>query len=182
MVGSRLTLKTVQGGAQETKGLISLILVSATSVAPAEPDASRDQVPDQACRGLDASTLVSNVILHSRLTIDAKLDLLVHGSTQRPMVLASIHVIGVVLGVVNMFLGAVAAKSLSSNFKFFGAKAKSHETEDTEEESDGFGRNGLDGTDVDGLGIVPQPVTKVDAGNVVLAELLATKGRRHSKL
>jgi len=68
----------------------------------------------------------------------------------------------------------VAAQPVAGNLELLGAVAKRHEAQHPEQDADGLGRHHLDGADVDGLGVVPQPVAKVDALHVHLAELLAS--------
>ena len=124
-------------------------------------------------RGHDANTLVRNVVLHASLGINGELDLLVNGPTETAVVLTGILVISVVLGVVNVLLGPVATKSFAGNFELAGAIAEGHEAEDAKEEADSFSRDGLDRSNIDGLGVVAGPVAKVGLLYHELGELLA---------
>lgn len=72
-----------------------------------------------------------------------------------------------------MLLGPVAAEAVSRHLKLLCAVAKAHEAEDPQQDSDSLRRHHLDGAHVDGLGVVTQPVAKVDALDVHFAELLA---------
>lgn len=75
-----------------------------------------------------------------------------------------------------MVLRAVGTETVRSNFEFLGAVAKGQETEDAEKKSDGLGRDRLDGSNIDGLGVVAEPVSKVDTGDSKLVKLLAAGG------
>ncbi len=71
-------------------------------------------------RSHNASLLVCDVVLHSSSLVDTELDSLVDWSTESLIILGSIDVIGIVLGVVDVIFGPVAAKSVSGNFEFLG--------------------------------------------------------------
>lgn len=166
----------------EAEGLVALSLVSAASIAPSKADTAGKEIPNKSGRGSDTGTLVGDVVLHTGLRVDGELETFVYRATKGSVVVAGIHVVGIVFGVINMFFGAVATEAVGSNFKLLGSETEGHETEDAEEKSDGFGRYCLDGTDVDGLGVIPEPVSKVNSGDVELVELLAAKGSCHGNL
>jgi hypothetical protein len=73
-----------------------------------------------------------------------------------------------------VLLGPVAAQAVTRHLELLGAVAKRHEAQHPEQDADGLGRHHLDGAHVDSLRVVPQPVAKVDALDVHLAELLAS--------
>ncbi|EPE06016.1 hypothetical protein F503_02845 [Ophiostoma piceae UAMH 11346] len=177
-----VVLKTVQTGAEETQGLVEVILVAGAAVGAAELDAAAEELAHVVGTGHDVGALVCNVVLHAGLGVDAELDALVDGATQAGIVAAGIDVVGVVLGVVDVVLGAVAAQTVGGDLELFGAVAKGQEAENTEQQTDGLGRDGLDGTDIDGLAVVAQPVAKVDTRDRELVKLLAADGAGHEQL
>ena len=130
----------------------------------------------------DISTLVGNVVLHASLLINGQLNTLVDGPSQAAVVLAGVHVVRIILGVVDVVLRAVAAEPVRSDLKLAGAVAEAEEAEHAKQQADGLCRDGLDGTDVDGLAVVSQPVAKVDTGDHHLVELLAAHGAGHQDL
>lgn len=80
---------------------------------------------------------------------------------------------GTDLGVVDVLLRPVAAKSVPGDLEFLGAIAKGHEAQDPEQDADRLGRHHLDGADIDSLRVVSEPVAKVHTLDVHLAKLLA---------
>jgi hypothetical protein len=130
----------------------------------------------------DVNTLIGDVVLHSRLRVNSKLNSLVYRATETAVVLSSIDVVGVVFGVVDVILGTIAAQALGSDLELTATIAKRQKAEHAEEKTDGLRRDRLDGTDVNGLGVVAKPVTEVYAGNHHLVELLASHGTSHDKL
>ena len=177
-----VVLQAVQTSSQETKGLVEILVVLVSPVAAAELDAFPKELANMQRRGHDVDILIRNVILHARLGVDAELDLLVHGAAQTTVVLRRIFVIGIVLGVVDVVLGAVAAQTVGRDLELAAAIAKGEEAEDAEEQTDGLSRDALDRADVDGLGVVAEPVAKVDAGDHDLVKLLATNRAGHHDL
>ena len=121
-------------------------------------------------------TLVCNVVLHACLGIDRQLSFFVDWASKALIVLTSINVLGVILGVVDVVLGTVAAQSFGSDLELARAVAEGHETENAEQKANGLGRNRLDSTDIDSLGIISKPVSEVDTRNVDFVELLAVEG------
>lgn len=79
-------------------------------------------------------------------------------------------------------LRPVAAQTLSSDLELARAIAEGQEAKDAEQKADGLGRHRLDGSDINSLGVVTEPVTKIGAGNHELVELLATDGSGHQDL
>ena len=144
-------------------------------------NAAGEELPDVKGRRHDISTLVCNVVLHARFLVNGKLSTLIDRTAESPVVLAGILVLGIVLGIVDMVFGTVATKTIGCNLKLAGAEAEGQEAQDTKEQADGLCGNSLDGTDIDGLGVVAKPIAKVDAGNHQLVELLATKGASHGQ-
>lgn len=175
------TFETVQTGSHETKRLVKVGLVVVVLVGTSQLNAAGEEVPHMLGRSHDVGSLVGNVVLHARLGVDGELRSLVNGAAKAPVVLAGIDIVGVVLGVINVVFGTIAAEALGGDFEFAGAVAKGQEAEDAEQETDGLCRDRLDGTDVDGLGIVTEPVAKVDTGHHELAKLFAVEGSGHGQ-
>jgi hypothetical protein len=80
------------------------------------------------------------------------------------------------LGVVDMFFGPIAPKSLRRDFEFSSSVAKSDEGETPEQDTNGFSRELLQATNIDSLGVVTEPVAKVNSLDVELLKLLAAAG------
>lgn len=74
-----------------------------------------------------------------------------------------------------MLFGSIAAKSLSSHFEFTRAVAKGQETQDPEQDTNGFGADVFDSSNVDGLRVITEPVAKVDL--IQLVDRLANEFR-----
>ena len=172
----------MQSSTHKAESLVELGLVVGLLVRAAQANALAEELANMLSRGHDASVLVGNVVLHAGLLVNGELDTLIDGATKAAVVVAGVDVVGIVLGVVDMVLGAVAAQAVGGDFKLAATIAKGQETEDAEKEADGFGGNGLDGTDIDGLGVVAEPVAKVNAGNGELVESLAAHGAGHGDL
>ncbi|KIH89564.1 hypothetical protein SPBR_06515 [Sporothrix brasiliensis 5110] len=175
-------LEAVQAGAHEAQSLVQVLLALAVAVRAAEIDALAKELTDVVGAGHDASTLVGNVVLHARVGVDGELDALVHGAAEARVVAAGVEVVGIVLGVVDVVFGAVGAQALGGDLEFAGAIAKRQEAQDAEQQANGLGRDGLDGTDVNGLAVVAEPVAKVHAHDSELVELLAAHGTGHEQL
>lgn len=169
-----LTFKTVKSGSHETESLVQILLVSiVVSVSASKLDAALEKLPAMLSRRHNTDTLVCNVVLHARLGINGKLCLLIDRATKSTIVLASVNVLGIVLGVIDVLLGAVAAKALRSDLELARSETEGHETQDAEQETDSLSRNSLDGSNIDSLGVITEPVTKVDSGNGHFVEFLA---------
>lgn len=156
----------MQASSEQTKSLVNLSLVTTVLVAPSELNALAEKVADVLGRSHDASILIGDVVLHARLLVNAELYALINRAAESAVVLGGILVLGVVLGVVDVVLGTVAAKTISCDLELAGAIAKSHKTQDTEQQPDSLGGNGLDSADIDGLGII----TNSQVSNNVLSE------------
>lgn len=72
-----------------------------------------------------------------------------------------------------MLLWPVAAQAVTGDLKLLRPVAEAHEAKDPEQDPDSLCRHHLDGADIDSLRVVAQPIAKVDAFDVHLAELLA---------
>lgn len=174
-----LTFQAVKTSAHETKRLVEIGLVVVVLVAAAELDAAGKEGSDVLGRSHDVIRLGGNVALHSAALVNGELGLLVDGASEAVVVLGGVDIVGIVLGVVDVVLGAVAADAVGGDLELAGAVAKGHEAEDAEEQADGLGGDGLDGADVDGLGVVAEPVAKVNAGDHDFAKLFAVEGLGH---
>ena len=99
-------------------------------------DAPGEAVLDIASTRGNAQILIGNVILHPGVGIDLQFDGL-DGRTQPGIVLPGISVIGIVLGVVDVFFGAVDAQAFLGDFEFSGGVAKTQKGQDPDEDADG---------------------------------------------
>jgi hypothetical protein len=97
-------------GTEEAEGLVELLLVSASVERSTEIDAAAEEVADQLSRRGDASVFWGDVVLQAGSLVDAQLPLFVDRSTQSAVVLASVFVVGIVLGVVDVLLKVQLAK------------------------------------------------------------------------
>jgi hypothetical protein len=141
----------VEAGAHQTERLVELILVSASSIGPPQADALAKEPAHVQSGGHDARLLVGNVVLQAGAGINGQLHALVDRAPKSAVVLCSVEVVGIVLGVVDVVLGAVAAQAVCGDLELARAIAKGHEAQDPEEDADGFGGDVLDGADVDCL-------------------------------
>ena len=101
------TLKTVAASAKEPQSLVQIGLVSILVVTAGELNGATEELADEASRGGDSRVFVGNVVLQTGALIDGELDALIDGSAKTLVILAGIEVICVVLGVVDVLLGAV---------------------------------------------------------------------------
>jgi hypothetical protein len=166
----------VQSSSHKAKSLVLVRLSLRVLVSAAKLNGTAKKLLDVLSGSHDASTFIRNVVLHASLGINRQLSFFIDGPSETLVIVTSIDVVGVVLGVVDVILRAVAAKSLGGNLELAGTVAKGHETKNTEKEADGLSRHRLDGTNIDGLRIVPKPVSEIDTRNVDLVELLAIEG------
>lgn len=171
----------MKSSAHESESLVKVFLPVVTFVLAGKLNAAGEELPDVKGRRHDISTLVCDVVLHARFLVNGKLSTLIDRTAESPIVLAGVLVLGVVLGIVDVVFGTVATKTIGSNLKLARAEAEGQEAQDTKEQADGLCGNSLDGTDVDGLGVVTKPIAKVDARDHQLIELLATKGAGHGQ-
>lgn len=124
-------------------------------------------------RSHDADPLVGNVVFHAGFGVDTKLGLLINRASQAGIIIAGIFTLCVALGVVNVVFGTIAPETFGRDLELSRAVAKGHEAENAKKQSDSFGRHHLDGGNIDGLGVVTQPVAKVNSGDGSLVEFLA---------
>jgi hypothetical protein len=73
-----------------------------------------------------------------------------------------------------VLLRPVAAQAVTRDLKLLGAVSKGHEAKNPEQDADSLCRHHLDSAHVDSLRVVAQPIAKVDALYVHLAELLSS--------
>jgi hypothetical protein len=99
----------VKPGPHQPEGLVELSLVPAPAIRPSKPDALAKQSPHVQSGGHDACLLVGNVVLQPRSRIDGQLDTLIDRAPQSRVILCGIEVVGIILGVINVVLGPVAA-------------------------------------------------------------------------
>ncbi len=169
----------MQASAHEAERFIAISLITVLLVATTKLDAAGEELANMLRRGHDVIRFRSNIFLHAIALVDGEFGILVDRASEALVVLPGVDVVGVVLGVVNVVFGTVAADSIGGDFEFAGAVAKGHEAKNAEEQTDCFGGNSLDSADVDGLGVVAQPVAKVDTRHHELAELFAVEGLCH---
>lgn len=169
----------METSSEETKGLIELGVIVAARIAASELNALSEQGANMFSRAHDIDILVGDVILHAALRIDSQLDSLVNRATKAAVVLTSVLVIGIVLGVVNVVLGAVAAQTIGGDLELAATIAEGEEAENAEQEADGLSGDVLDGAHVDSLGVVTEPIAKVDTRDHDLVELLAAYRAGH---
>ena len=91
-------------------------------------DTSGEAKFDVAGAGCPPATLIGDVILHSGIVVNLKLNGLYQTSKTR-IILSSIFVVGIVLWIINVLLWPVYTKSLLCDFKFFCSIAKREETQ-----------------------------------------------------
>ncbi|KAG7147775.1 hypothetical protein HYQ46_003363 [Verticillium longisporum] len=149
-VGEKV-FEAVKPGSQKTQSLKEILLPLVAAVFATELDAVAQKVAKKLGRSHNASPLIRNVVLHASLGVDGKLDALINGTTKSTVISSSILVIGIVLGVIDVLLRAVAAEPVSRHLELLRAIAKGEETQHAENETDGLSRDGLDRADVDGL-------------------------------
>ena len=166
----------MQSSSHKAKSLVLIRLSSRVLVSTGKLDGTSKEFLDVPGGSHATGTLVCNVVLHACLGIDRQLSFFVDWASKALIVLTSINVLGVILGVVDVVLGTVAAQSFGSDLELARAVAEGHETENAEQKANGLSRNRLDSTDIDSLGIVSKPVSEVDTRDVDLVELLAVEG------
>ena len=81
--------------------------------------------------------------------------------------------------IINVLFWSIAAESFCGDLKLFGAVAKAHETEHPEDHPNGFCRYVLDGPHINRLGIVSQPVPKVDPLDIEFPKFLTASSSGH---
>jgi hypothetical protein len=73
-----------------------------------------------------------------------------------------------------VLLRPVAAQTVAGNLELLGTVSKRHEAQNPQKNTNSLSRHHLDSAHIDSLRVVPQPVAKVDALDVHLAELLSS--------
>jgi hypothetical protein len=141
----------VQAGAHQTERLVELVLVPASTVGPSQADTLAKEPAHMQSGGHDARLLVGNVVLQAGAGINGQLHALIDRAPEPAVVLCGVEVVGIVLGVVDVVLGAVAAQAVCGDLELARAIAKGHEAQDPEKDADGFGGDVLDGADIDCL-------------------------------
>lgn len=68
---------------------------------------------------------------------------------------------------------SVATQTVRGNFELVRSVAECEKAQNAQKQTDSLGRHGLDGAHIDGLGVIAQPVAKVDTRNHQLVEFLA---------
>jgi hypothetical protein len=97
-------------------------------IKTAEMDTSGEAKFDVAGTGCPPATLIGDVILHSGIAVNLKLNGLYQTSKTR-IILSSIFVVGIVLRIINVLLWPVYTKSLLRDFKFSCSIAKREEAQ-----------------------------------------------------
>jgi hypothetical protein len=108
--------------------------------------------------------------LHACARVDLELDRL-DGRAEAGVVLPRVLALAVPLRVVDVLDGEVAAEALLRDLELGGRVPVREEAERHAEVQDRLQRQLLERGDVDRLGVVPEPVAKVDAFDVEAAEL-----------
>lgn len=103
--------------------LLSARSTSTMSVNAAEMNTSRNAVSNVAGTGCPSTTFIGDVILHTRARIDQEFLLLDRPSEAR-IVLPCVFVVGIILWVVNVLLGAVDSQSLLGDLELSGSITK----------------------------------------------------------
>lgn len=159
-------LKAVEGLTETPKSLAQVGLVPltfrATGVEAAEMNAAGKAVADVSGTGRPLPRLVGDVVLHAGAGINLGLD--GHdGPTEARVELLSVDSLGVAQGVVNVLLGTVDTEAVAGDLELIGGIAKGHEGENPYNDAQGLGIDALEGTDVEGLGIITEEVAEVDS-------------------
>lgn len=181
----------------ETESLVQVFFAVVATIRAAELDTLSKEPSDVERTGHDVRVLIGNVVFHSGFLVDGQFNALVDGASQAFVVLGSILVVGVVFGVVDVVYVAspgwlaksasyshthnagrctfwsVTAQTIRGHFELARSVAECKEAQNAQKQTDSLCRDGLDGSDIDGLGVVAQPIAKVDSGNHELVEFLA---------
>ena len=83
--------------------------------------------------------------------------------------------------IINMIFRTVATKSVCSDLELPSAVAKGHKPKNPQQDANSFSRDIFDRADINRLGIISQPVSKIDSGNHQLVEFLSTGSSGHQK-
>lgn len=95
----------------ETESLVQVFFAVVAPIRTAKLDTLSEEPPDVERTGHDVRVLIGNIVFHSGLLVDGQFNTLVNGGSQASVVLASIFIVGVVFGVVNVVYIAKLAKS-----------------------------------------------------------------------
>lgn len=91
-------MQSLAHAAQRLSEILLISLAPRTCIDASVVDAARQAVLDVGGACIPVATLVGDVVLHPGMWVDIELNL-AHGRTEALVILASIHVIGVVFGV-----------------------------------------------------------------------------------
>ena len=133
-----LTFQAMTSGPQQPQSLVQIRLVLIAIVLPPEVDRPLEQILDESRRRDDAEVFRGDVVFQAGPLVDGQLLPLVDGSSQSFVVLTGVDVVGVVLRVVDVLLGSVAAQAVAGDFELLGGVAEAHEAEDPEDDADCF--------------------------------------------
>jgi hypothetical protein len=98
------------------------------SVNTAEVNTSRNAVSDVARASCPSTTVICDVVLHACARVDQEL-LFLDGPSETRIVLPCVLVVGIVLWVVNVLLGAVDTESLLGDLEFSGGITEGQEAQ-----------------------------------------------------
>jgi len=156
--------------------------------------------------GSPTSALVRDIILHAGAWVDFQLPR-VNKATQPLVIFARILTIGIAKRIVNVLLGSIDAKAFFGDLELLGGVAMRQEREHpnlkgvsalacagrwavvpssmappvTHKNPDGRGIDTLQAADVNSLGVVSQPVAKVDTGDHGRSPFLAAQECKRRK-
>ena len=185
---SREIFKSVQRLAKQTKRLVLIsIAVVGTRRATLLNTFSQGRSDVLSGCGPVTTTLIRNVIFHAGLGINLEFSG-VNRTTESPVVSTRILALSVALGVVNMLLSTVDAKSVTGDLKLLSTIAKLSESHNPKHNADQLRANVFaEGADINCLRVITEPVAKVDPLNSKVVELLSALefgnegSRGHSK-
>lgn len=176
-VGAEI-LQRMQALAEIAQGFAEVALGATSGILPSMVDAPGQALFNIHGAGIPVAPFVGDVVLHAGLRVDVQLDL-ADGRTEPGVMLASVFIVGVVLGVtgggggggsarwvilyaknsLDMLLRAINAQPLGCNLEFLGCKAKSQERENPNQHANGIRRETLQGPHIQSLGAgTSQPV------------------------
>jgi hypothetical protein len=94
------------GCSKETESFVEIILVVIAFVLASKLDAAPIEVANHTSRSCNSTILRSNVDLETSSFVDSKLTAFVNWGAEAWIVLSGVHVVGIVLGIVNVLFGA----------------------------------------------------------------------------
>jgi hypothetical protein len=184
---------SLAASAQKTKRLVKVLVVFGLLVPSAKIDSLTEEIADETRRGGNTLILRGNVVLHASPLINSQLDSFVHRTTQSPVILPRVDVVRIVFRVVDVLFRAITPKAVLCDLELACAIAEAHETKDPKQEPDSVGADIpvvllaiapyylscsnsilLDSSNIDSLGVITQPVAKVDTLDIEFAEFLVT--------